>query len=154
MESVGSNNPKCSSHIIHIKSAFNVKLHFKIDLNTFQTGNYEWTSPLESSDVSLFQELVLCYTVLCYTEILEGVWSTVLHVAWTIRMSLAYQMVWQWHAIPVASTSIRILSVKQHKRRPAPTENAYLKLHSNLYVICNCSAVTPYPLTADNYQCF
>lgn len=39
-------------------------------------------------------------------------------------MSLAYQMVWQWHVMLLASTSIWISSVRRDKRRPAPTEKA------------------------------
>lgn len=57
-------------------------------------------------------------------EILEGVWS-VLHVARTIICPWHIKWFNNGMLSLLASTSIWISSVRQYKRRPAPTENAH-----------------------------
>lgn len=71
-----------------------------------------------------FKELVLCYTVFSWNPRRCLVCCSSCGPP-DHYMSLAYQMVQQWHVILLALTSIWISSVRQYKRRPAPTENAH-----------------------------
>lgn len=101
--------------------------------------------------VFFFFKSLICVT-LCSPEILEGVWSADLHVAppgplYVLGISDGSTM-----ACYPSGVDFHLNIICQAVQEE--TCPKHLKLHSNLYVICNRSASTLYPVTAVNYQHF